>query len=76
MKIIAVAQFKAQCLKFFEDIKTNRQSVVVTKRGEPIAEIIPLRSTNGKSAREELLGSVLFEHDIISPLDKEWDVLL
>jgi len=72
MKTIAVAQFKAHCLQLFEELRSKHEHFVVTKRGEPIAEIIPFRHHSQKE-RSELLGSILFEKDIISPLEESWD---
>lgn len=71
MKTIAVGEFKARCLRLLEDVRSKREGLVITKRGVPIAEVLPLKRER-KGAREELLGTVLFEKDIISPLDEVW----
>ena len=49
MKEIAAAKFKAQCLAILETV--DPEGIVITKRGRPIAKLIPLRS-----APRELIG--------------------
>ena len=71
MKSIAVGEFKAHCLRLLEEVRTRNEGLVVTKRGTPIAEVLPFRKKR-KKAREELLGSVTFEKDIISPVGETW----
>ena len=66
MKTIPAGQFKAQCLKVMEEVRTKRSPVLITKRGKPLAKLVPpdekqpdiLGSLEG---RIEVLG------DIVSP---------
>ena len=46
------------------------ETLVVTKRGKPVAKVVPA----DQSARESLLGSVTILGDIVAPIDEEWDV--
>lgn len=73
-KMIAVGNFKAKCLGLLEEVRTKREGLIITKRGVPIAEVLPI-SKERKNAREELRGTVLFEKDILSPLNESWEVL-
>jgi prevent-host-death family protein len=41
MKKIAAAQFKAQCLTLMEDVHSTRQPLLITKRGKPMAKLVP-----------------------------------
>lgn len=34
--------FKAQCLALLDEVATSRRSIVVTKRGRPVARVVPL----------------------------------
>jgi prevent-host-death family protein len=38
---IAVSEFKATCLKLLEQVRRTGSPVLVTKRGEPIAMVVP-----------------------------------
>lgn len=71
---IAVAEFKARCLKLLEEVRTKKENLIITKRGTPIAEVLPY-SKERKGAREGLLRTVLFEKDIISPIGEDWEAI-
>lgn len=72
IKTVAAAEFKAHCLALLEEVRQTRESLVVTRHGKPVAEIFPYvhRSTQ---AENPLKDSVLFQGDLISPLDEQWD---
>lgn len=40
---ISVSEFKKHCLGVMEDVYQNHTSFIITKRGKPIAEVIPLK---------------------------------
>jgi len=73
MKILAITEFKAHALQILAKVAETKESVVVTKRGKALAEVVPF------SAREPAPGklseALVFEKDIVSPLgDEMWDV--
>ena len=72
MKAIAVGEFKARCLRLLEDVRSKHEGLIITKRGVPVAEVLPLTKAR-RGQREELLGTILFEKDIVSPLDEVWE---
>jgi len=41
-KTMAAGAFKAQCLKVMDQVKSRRESVIITKRGKPVAKLIPI----------------------------------
>lgn len=58
MKTIAAGRFKDICLKTLDEVAKTKSSVVITKRGQPIARLIPYV----KPARSSTLeGSILKE---------------
>lgn len=71
MRSVGVGEFKAHCLRLLEEVRTKNEGLLVTKRGTPMAEILPFRKKQ-KKAREELLDSVTFEKDIVSPIGEKW----
>lgn len=74
MKTIAVGEFKAKCLALVEEVRSRGERVLITKRGEPVAEVIPIRPR--KSIKDhELRGSVIYEGDLLSPIDVEWEAM-
>ena len=41
MKSIAAAKFKAHSLTLMDDVHKNREPIVITKRGKPVAKLVP-----------------------------------
>lgn len=41
MKILAITEFKAHALQILGQVAETRESVMVTKRGKPLAEVVP-----------------------------------
>jgi prevent-host-death family protein len=68
---IGAGDFKAKCLKLLDDVAKTRQTLIITKHGKPVARLMPMPPE--KSLFGLMAGSVLYEGDIISPIDVEWD---
>jgi len=66
-KQIPAGEFKAKCLGLLDEVEARGRSFVVTKRGRPVARVVPLGS------KRKLLGSVLHEEDLLTPVDVVWD---
>src|SRR6266566_2395409 len=41
MKTMPAGEFKARCLAVMEDVSKTREPVVITKRGKPVAKLVP-----------------------------------
>lgn len=55
MKDLSVTEFRSQCLSLIEHLP--EEGVVITKRGAPVAKIIPLkRPRKGPRVKLPLLG--------------------
>lgn len=39
---INASEFKAQCLRVLDDVQATRGEVVITKRGKPVARLVPI----------------------------------
>jgi len=76
MKKIAAAKFKAQCLTLMEDVRKTRQTLVITKRGRPIAKLAPLDDAKDDFF-DSLKGRVRVVGDIVSPVVplEDWEAL-
>lgn len=74
MKTLPVSQFKAQALSVLSGVARTGETVVVTKRGKPLAKVVPYAKEKGRMRPGKLAGTVLFEGDIVSPLGPElWE---
>ena len=67
---IAAGEFKAKCLKLLDQVAEERQTLVITKHGKPVAPIPPEVDPFGA-----MRGSGVILGDIISPLENEWEAL-
>jgi prevent-host-death family protein len=65
-------KFKAECLKVMEKVRKTRRKIIITKRGAPIAKLVPIEEKEELSFGK-LKGTVHFKGDIIEPIDEEWD---
>lgn len=71
MRSLSVSEFKATCLAVLEDVNKHKKRVLITKRGKPIAEIVPFEGT---PKRSPLKDSVQFVGDIVSPVaETDWE---
>jgi len=68
MKKIAAAEFKARCLTLMEDVRSTRQPIVITKRGKPVAKLVPVETEKDEWIGR-LNGVVKIVGDIESPID-------
>ena len=71
---IAAGEFKAKCLKLLDEVSAKRETLVITKHGKAVAQLVPVPITDGDLVGS-MRGSVLWEGDIISPLDAEWEAM-
>ena len=69
---VAATEFKERCLALLEEVRQTRQSLLVTRHGKPVAEILPYVPKSGGSTNP-LKGSILSQSDLIAPLDERWD---
>ncbi len=74
MRTIKASEFKAKCLKIMDEVASTGESVVITKRGLPVAQLTPIRH-RPDTLFGALEGSVTILGDIIAPIDVEWDAL-
>ena len=72
MMVIGAGKFKAQCLALLDKVAREHETIVVTKRGKPVAKVTPVTQAE-KTLREQLKGSILREKDIISPVSIPWE---
>lgn len=69
MKTLSISKFKAQALQLIQDVAESREGLVVTKRGKPVVQVIPYSGPPGKPRPGKLSSALVFETDIVSPLD-------
>lgn len=75
MKTMAISEFKTHALKIIDQLSKNHETIIVTKRGKPLAKLLPYDGTSGLSKPGQLSETLVFENDIITPLGEDiWEV--
>ena len=71
VRTIAAGEFKAKCLQLMDDVNEKKLTLIITKRGKPVAELKPpteevdtFRPLWGRTPNVKILG------DIMAPM--EW----
>ena len=74
-KTITAGTFKARCLAIMDEVAAKRESVVITKRGKPVAKLVPV-----EKEKDDIFGffnckgTIEIKGDIVSPIlsPEEW----
>jgi len=77
MKEIAISEFKAKCLAILDQVQKTKHPVRITRRGEPVAEVVPPSPARPKIVFGFMKGKMEIVGDIISPANDpdDWEVL-
>ena len=70
---IPAGEFKARCLRLMDQVRATRQPIVVTKRGKPVAKLVPIEE-EVPSLFGRLKGHSTARDDLIEPTGEVWDV--
>ncbi len=74
-RTIPAGEFKAQCLHLMDVVNSTGVSLIITKRGKPVARLVPAVSEEKpfRSLYGLTKGSMEILGDIVSPLPNEWE---
>ena len=75
MKKMAAGAFKVHCLAVMDEVQSKRESVLITKRGKPVAKLVPVGNE-----KDDIFGfmkgkgKIEIKGDIVSPIisREEW----
>jgi antitoxin (DNA-binding transcriptional repressor) of toxin-antitoxin stability system len=73
MKTIAAGSFKVHCLANMDEVQSKRQAVLITKRGKPVAKLVPV-----EKEKDDIFGFLKgkgkITGDVVSPIltPEEW----
>ncbi len=76
MKWMPAGQFKAHCLSVMDDVQATGEPVVITKRGTPVAKVVPVASK-----KEDVFGFMTGEFKIVGDIESpvtaldQWEVM-
>lgn len=75
MKSFAAGKFKAHCLAIMDAVKATGEPVIITKRGEPVVKVVPVKGED-----DSIFGFMANEAQIVGDVEspvvaaKEWSV--
>ncbi|HEY6066129.1 MAG TPA: type II toxin-antitoxin system Phd/YefM family antitoxin [Thermoanaerobaculia bacterium] len=67
MRTIPAAKFKAGCLKIMDEVKTSREAVLITKKGKPVARLVPVEEAP-RDVFGCLAGDLEITGDVTAPV--------
>jgi len=74
MKTMAISVFKAHALQAVGRVASSRECILITKRGKPLAQVVPCQPVSKTPISGKLAKALVFEKDIVSPLGAEmWE---
>jgi len=64
MKKMAAGAFKVHCLAVMDEVQSKRESVLITKRGKPVAKLVPVEKNpddifNFMKGNSSIVGDVV-----------------
>jgi len=68
MKTMSISDFKAHVLRCIDNVYISKEKILITKRGKPVAEVIPYEYPAETPVPGKLSNTLVDEKDIISPL--------
>jgi prevent-host-death family protein len=68
---MGISQFKSHAVEILTRLAKTQENLIITKRGKPLARIIPYPDADMTPRPGKLANILIFEKDIVSPLGKE-----
>jgi len=77
MEEMPISRFKATCLAVLERVRRTGKPVLVTRRGQPVAQVVPPPPAPTRGWLGSLRGTGRIAGDVVSPaLDEDrWEAL-
>jgi len=73
MKTMGAGAFKTHCLSVLDEVQEHGEEVVITKRGKPVAKLVPVEEKKPGSIFGFLKGQVKIVGDVVSPIVQPWE---
>ena len=75
MKIMAAGLFKVHCLAMMDAVHSKRETVVITKHGQPVAKLVPV-DNDTDDIYNFFAGKGTITGDVVSPANSAEDCLI
>jgi prevent-host-death family protein len=76
VKKMAAGAFKANCLAIMDEVRIKRETVIITKHGKPVAQLVPINAETD-DIYNFLAGKGSITGDVVSPAlsSRDWGKL-
>jgi len=71
--VIPAGKFKAVCLKLMDEVGRTGEEVVITKRGRPVAKLVPVDAGQPRPTFGLLSDQTAIYGDIVEPTGERWE---
>ncbi len=75
-RVMSAAEFRADCMRVLDAVAVARTEVVVTKRGRPVARVVPIveRSARARYGSLRAITTVVEDGDELLSTEAAWTV--
>ena len=75
-RVVSATELKAKCLALLDEVDDRGDTIIVTKRGRPVATLQPVKKKAWKSPKGAWIGKVEIVGDIVNADYSDlWDVV-
>lgn len=78
-QVVSKSQFKAQALEYLRGVEINKQPLIITHAGKPVAKVIPYKEeqeSDPEAILQSLRGTLIYYKDPDKPVGLEdWEML-
>ena len=76
MKSMLISEFKAKCIATLKNVQRTGTPVVVTRRGKPVAQVVPMPRAPERRTLGTLRGRLRIRGDLVhSGFSADWEAL-
>ena len=74
-KTVPAGVFKSKCLALMDEVKAKSETIIITKRGKPIAKLVPVEG-DGDNFYGSMKGKARILGDIVGPIipEEDWNL--
>jgi prevent-host-death family protein len=73
-QVVSVTEFKAKCLSLLDKVAKKGGTIIVTKRGKPVATVSPVKKRKFPSTEGMLRGKIAISDELLNAgLSDPWE---
>lgn len=68
-------EFEADCLKLVDQVEETGEEIIITKRNQPVAKLMPIRREGSRPFVGRSRGVIsASREELMAPIDESWEV--